>query len=262
MIRLTQQKTRRWLLLIGLLLLTSSSMVRAAEHFPNATITSSPLTNCMAVDAEIHEAEANTFLTWTGTASSAVLKLDINNAKPGHSIYLNGTKIGIIPDWTIGAGYCTNTNILTSFSIPDIALVRNGVNTIRIANDADENDSYSVARGMLEVTGNLVGASYVDFSYTSTYPAYTSFQRAVVQLPSNYDGTPRPLVIGVHGYGRENDLRWQPIFAYGAEANQRGWLLASPEMHGENPNSGGGRSVGARAAQRDLVDTVNYVKSH
>ncbi|MFZ1627690.1 MAG: SdrD B-like domain-containing protein, partial [Anaerolineae bacterium] len=135
-------------------------------------------------------------------------------------------------------------------------------NTIRIVNDADPNDSYSIASGILEISGDVSGATYQDFVYASSYPAYPSYPRAIAQIPSNYDGAPRPLIIGVHGYGNELSLRWQPIYAYGAEANRRGWLLASPEMHGENPDSGGGHSLGARAAQRDLLDTVNYMKAH
>lgn len=229
---------------------------------PASTLTSSQLSNCLAVDATIHEAQANVFLTWTGTATAARLKLDINNARPGHSIYLNGTRIGTVPSWTNGAGYCATTGITTTFALPDLTVVRNGVNTVRITNDADPNDSWSIASGVLEVDGSIQGATYQEFGYFSSYPPQPTYQRAVVQIPSTYDGSPRPLVIGVHGYGASLNLRWQPIFAFGAEANLRGWLLASPEMHGENPGSGGGRSLGARAAQRDLIDTVNYVKQH
>lgn len=229
---------------------------------PSSTLTSSQLTNCLAVDATIHEAQANVFLTWTGTATAARLKLDINNARPGHSIYLNGTRIGTVPNWTTGAGYCATTGITTTFALPDLGVVRNGVNTLKITNDADPNDSWSIASGVLEVDGNIQGATYQEFGYFSTYPPQPSYQRAVVQIPANYDGSARPLVIGVHGYGASLNLRWQAIFAFGAEANLRGWLLAAPEMHGENPASGGGRSLGARAAQRDLIDTVNYVKQH
>ncbi len=229
---------------------------------PLSTLTSSQLSNCMAVDTTIHESQATVFLTWTGTATAARLKLDINNAQPGHSIYLNGTRIGTVPNWTAGAGYCATTGITTTFTLPDLAVVRNGVNTIKITNDANPNDSWSVARGVLEVDGDIQGATYQEFGYFSSYPPQPGYQRAVVQIPSNYDGSPRPLVIGVHGYGASLNLRWQSIYAFGAEANRRGWLLAAPEMHGENPASGGGRSLGARAAQRDLIDTVNYVKQH
>lgn len=239
----------------------SSPHSRAAPH-PASVVQSSQLSACLAVDTTIHEAEATVLLAFSGTPSSASLKLDINNARPGHSIYLNGARIGAIPDWTAGSGYCARTGITTTLPIADLTLVRNGLNTIRIANDADPNDSYSVASGILEISGDVTGATYQDFTYTSSYPAYPSSPRAIAQIPSNYDGAPRPLVIGVHGYGNDLNLRWQPIYAYGAEANRRGWLLASPEMHGENPSSGGGHSLGARAAQRDLLDTVNYMKAH
>ncbi len=229
---------------------------------PHSVVQSSQLSACLAVDATIHEAEATVLLAFSGAPSSASLKLDINNARPGHSIYLNGTRIGAIPDWTTGSGYCARTGITTTLPIADLTLVRNGLNTIRIVNDADPNDSYSVGSGILEISGDVTGATYQDFVYASSYPLYPASVRAIAQIPSNYDGSPRPLVIGVHGYGNELNLRWQPIYAYGAEANRRGWLLASPEMHGENPSSGGGHSLGARAAQRDLLDTVNYMKAH
>ncbi|QLQ05326.1 MAG: hypothetical protein HZY76_03910 [Anaerolineae bacterium] len=144
---------------------------------PLSTLTSSQLSNCLAVDANIHESEATVFLTWTGTVSAARLKLDINNARPGHSIYLNGTRIGAVPNWTGGSGYCATTGITTTLLLSDPGMVRNGVNTIKITNDADPNDSWSVARGVLEVDGDVQGATYREFGYYSSYPPQSGYQR-------------------------------------------------------------------------------------
>ena len=94
------------------IMVASNPHSRAAPN-PTSVVQSSQLSACLAVDATIHEAEATVLLAFSGAPTSASLKLDINNARPGHSIYLNGSRIGAIPDWTAGSGYCARTGITT-----------------------------------------------------------------------------------------------------------------------------------------------------
>ncbi|QLQ05327.1 MAG: prolyl oligopeptidase family serine peptidase [Anaerolineae bacterium] len=68
-------------------------------------------------------------------------------------------------------------------------------------------------------------------------------------------------MIGAHGYGASLNLRWQAIYTFGPEANLRGWLLAAPRCTAKTPPLGVGAPRRSRA-QRDLIDTINYVKQH
>ncbi len=83
-----------------------------------------------------------------------------------------------------------------------------------------------------------------------------------IQVPSSYDvSTATPLVIALHGY---NQTRFNAVADYAAAAEAKGWLLAAPELHGEvNTLPDVGASVmAARAAQWDVLDTLNFMKAY
>ncbi len=83
-----------------------------------------------------------------------------------------------------------------------------------------------------------------------------------IQVPSSYNpSTATPLVIALHGY---NQTRFNAVADYGAAAEAKGWLLAAPELHGEVNNlpDAGASVMAARAAQWDVLDTLNYMKAY
>ncbi len=76
--------------------------------------------------------------------------------------------------------------------------------------------------------------------------------------PAGYDGTPRPLLVTLHGMGGD---AWDGIAGFDRAGNRRGWLVASPDTHGENDPTGA-NSLAARAAQHDVLDLVDYCAAH
>ena len=53
----------------------------------------------------------------------------------------------------------------------------------------------------------------------------------------------------------EDGIEW-----FGEECDQRGWLLASPELHGKN--SDGRYALAAVPSQHDVIDTLDYMVAH
>ena len=106
---------------------------------------------------------------------------------------------------------------------------------------------------------DLSGPQVIDFIFTSTYDG--SAQPAVVQIPSSYQASqPTSLLVALHGWG---DTRWTALGDYGAEANQAGWLLAAPDMHGEHnpyPRPPSEHPLASRASQQDVLDTIQWVQ--
>ncbi len=121
----------------------------------------------------------------------------------------------------------------------------------------------------------------VDVTFTSSWDG--SLQRGSLALPDPLPTAPVPLVLYLHGmfscYSQQ-----APHHDVAADANigqlvaQRGWLFAAPELHGENPVplpgdpwdpaagcpqpvSPGYRPMGARPAQRDVLDLLAYVRA-
>lgn len=128
----------------------------------------------------------------------------------------------------------------------------------------------SSARGGISVVpavGSGVEATILDVTIPSTYynnwSGYANEGTQVrVQIPSRYNpAVPAPLVIALHDY---NQTRMDSFNSYAAAAEARGWLLASPEMHGEvnNAPNVGARVMGSRASQWDVLDTINYMKAN
>ena len=106
---------------------------------------------------------------------------------------------------------------------------------------------------------DLVATQVVDFTFTSSYDGTT--QPAVLQVPTSYQPIqPTPLLVVVHGWGED---RWGPFSDYGQAANNAGWLLVSPDMHGERsafPDPPYDHPLASRASQQDILDTIQWVR--
>ena len=103
-------------------------------------------------------------------------------------------------------------------------------------------------------------AQTVDFTFTSTYDGST--QQAVMQVPTGYQaGQAAPLLIALHDW--EED-RLPPFNDFKAAADAAGWLLASPNMHGETlPIRAIFRyALASLASQHDILDTIQWVSQH
>ena len=107
---------------------------------------------------------------------------------------------------------------------------------------------------------NAPAAQTIDFTFTSTYDGST--QRAVMQVPTGYQaGQPAPLLVVLHDWEQD---RMPPFDDYKAAADAAGWLLVSPDMHGENtpdPAHPAWYALASRASQRDILDSIQWVRS-
>ena len=78
-----------------------------------------------------------------------------------------------------------------------------------------------------------------------------------MQVPTAYQASqPTPLLIVLHDW--EED-RLPPFNDFKTAADSAGWLLASPDMHGENtpnPAHPSWYSLASRASQHDILDTI------
>lgn len=113
----------------------------------------------------------------------------------------------------------------------------------------------SLARG-----ASAPAAQTIDFTFTSTYDGST--QRAVMQVPTGYQaGQPTPLLVVLHDWEQD---RMPPFDDYKAAADAAGWLLVSPDMHGENtpdPSHQSWYALASRASQHDILDSIQWVRS-
>jgi len=83
---------------------------------------------------------------------------------------------------------------------------------------------------------------------------------SLIMIPTDYDSTvPAPVLFIFHGANSTNANDLVRRFRY--EANSRGWIIAAPDMHGENILTGQ-FSFGARAAQHDVIDLLQYLRDH
>jgi pimeloyl-ACP methyl ester carboxylesterase len=168
------------------------------------------------------------------------LLLSVSGAEAAHTIKVNGQPVASVPVHPEGQPCRDGESYY--LSIPPDVLAR-GDNRVEITNDALPGDRWTAARIRLEVFGDvtpgapdgfgpLAGAGATSFStiitFVNTYDS--SSQQAMIQTPDGYTGvTPVPLVISVHG---RNDRMSDGLAAYEVAANNKGWLLAAPEMHG------------------------------
>ncbi|HEY4689691.1 MAG TPA: prolyl oligopeptidase family serine peptidase, partial [Anaerolineae bacterium] len=290
-----------WGLILGLGLILSalgaSPVARASrlEAAPQqngssvAGIASNAL-ECLAVGPTASGATSGVVrLTWRGRVEQARLVLTVSGADAPHTIKVNGRAVASIPVYPDGQP-CRNGESFYLDIPPDV--VAQGDNQIEITSDALPGDSWSAAQIRLEVLGAMTleardtvgplaatGVASVSAIITFVNAYDGSSQPAMMQLPDGYTGaTPIPLVVYVHG---RNSRMEDGLDAYGAAANGKGWLLASPELHGswdpdpacydpgvvcdledERVTQGGNPGAYAYASlesQYDVIGTLSYM---
>jgi pimeloyl-ACP methyl ester carboxylesterase len=187
-------------------------------------------------------------------------------------------------------------------SIPPEVVVQ-GNNLIELTDDALTGDNWTATHIRLEVFGDFappgqtgvpddssgdvgIGATTRVFTFSSSYDG--SSQEALYQLPDSYTGSsPTPLVIYAHG---RNGTMEYGLDDLGNAANAKGWLLASPQMHGswiipeecfDYPNTctyddkvltgtrheddeaePGAYAHASLESQYDIIDTAKYMVDH
>ena len=221
-------------------------------------------------------------LAWEGQIDEAFLVLSAAGSQGRHSIYVNDRFVASAP--VQPAGELCQTETLIEIPISPEALV-NGENVIKLTNDADANDGWTAADVHIEIHGVLSGPPVTSLETPLTGPppvgmkamttisgtvsltsTYELAQGRVItqvvwyQIPMSYtEGISVPLVIALHGMGGTGE--W--IRDYLAEeANNRGWLLAAPDMHGRYYINHGRYALGWVGAQHDVIDAVEYMTSN
>ena len=201
-------------------------------------------------------ASGEVLLVWEGTPASAKLKLRYsNNRVTTHPIYLNGHLVGTLP----GKDYVSMCTGGTDGEWPlDLAWLAQGRNVVTISNEDDPGDNWGAQYVRIELTGDLRAPEARAITYTTgrTYSPQTGW----MQLPIAYqdDRTrPRPLLVACHWWGATGQ---DVLMDYAAEANRRGWFLVCPDM--ANLALGSFHYTPSLDVQRDIIDAVEYMKSH
>lgn len=165
-------------------------------------------------------------LVWEGQPTSARLRLRHTNNNALFPVTLNGHVVGNLPAINYNASCSGGAE---AFFDIDPAWLRNGVNDVSISGDPRDS-SWSIQDPRIELYGTL----YVPRVNLQTYTGADNLeQRVIVQQPASYvPGSAVPLVIACHGRGgRDFDaLIWNGL---AMAANQRGWLLACPDLRGD-----------------------------
>jgi predicted esterase len=114
------------------------------------------------------------------------------------------------------------------------------------------------AIGLLQPVPPARSAELLDVYLVSSYDSLTVHSK--VMIPTNYDSlTPTPVLFTFHGVMAPNGN--SILRQYMPSADARGWIIGSPDMHGEN-NPTGQFSFGARAAQHDVIDLLQYLREN
>jgi len=246
------------------------------ENGPVIGLASNAL-ECLAVGNDLpYDTLGVVRLTWQGQAERARLILSVSGAEAPHTIKLNGQPVAQAPIYPDGQP-CRNGESFYLDVPPDVLV--QGDNLIEITNDALPDDSWTAAQvrlevlghfavlptGDLESTGDISAASVAATavtSYTATFtnPYDGSDQETRVVIPDSYDSnTPVPLVIYIHG--RSSDM-YEGENTLGEATGDKGWLLASPQLHGSWPSAPsppGKYAYASLESQYDIIGTVNYM---
>ena len=243
----------------------SPALTFAAAAIPQGTVTST-LSDCLWIGYGADDVpQADLYVAWSGTLTSAKLVADEFNVGRLNDIFLNDQLIGqsIIDGSATNGSHCEPNPGATKEWQLNPAVLRQGMNRLRLTTGLrpnGETDEWGVINAHLVLEGpDLIGPQVVDFTFTSTYDGST--QPAVLQIPTGYQpAQATPLLVALHGWG---DTRWTALGDYGAEANQAGWLLAAPDMHGETdpyPRPPSEHPLASRASQQDVLDTIQWVQ--
>lgn len=237
---------------------------------------------CLAVGNDLSgKASGVVKLSWPGQAERARLILSISGAEAAHTIRVNGQPVASTPIHPYGQP-CRNGESFYLDVSPEVLV--QGDNLVEITNDVRPNDSWTAAQVRLEVLGHftvlppgapdnmgrigaadVAAAAVTSYTVAFTNPYDESNQEARVVIPDAYNSnTPTPLMIYVHG--RSSDM-YDGEILFGAAANSKGWLLASPQLHGSwtgspQPDPPGKYAYASLESQYDIVGTMNYMLNH
>ena len=247
--------------------------VSGQEEGPVIGLASDAL-ECVAVDDGLPgRATGVVHLTWPGQAERARLILSVSGTEAAHPIRVNGQPVASVPIHPRGQPCRDGESFY--LDVPLESLVQ-GANLIEITDDAMPGDSWTASQVRLEVighfadlqTGDLGGsdgvASIAATSYTIWFvnPYDGSSQEARVVVADSYSSsTPVPLVIFVHGRGSD---MYEGENVLGDAIDDKGWLLASPQLHGSwtgdpQPDPPGKYAYASLESQYDIIGTLNYM---
>ncbi len=240
---------------------------------------------CVAVDAgALGQVSTTVHLAWVGQIEEAFLVLAAAGSEGGHSIYVNGQFVGQAPVRPGGQPCRPESPTMTDtpldidlISIP-VEVLSQGENTITLTNDANIDDDWTAANLYLEIHGvlssppvvqpespapaldstiEIAGVITDSVMLTSSYDGIQ--QKMWYQIPDGYDGSSRPLLVGAHWYYATGEEMRDLL---DDKANERGWLLAAPDMHGRYYTTHGYHALAWPGAQRDIIDTIEYMKTN
>lgn len=245
--------------------------------------------SCLTVQGGVPDtASASVRLQWEGQVEEAFLVLSAASSEAGHSIYVNGHLVGSAPVRPGGLLCRAGSSGKVAGPVDRIPIsakvLEKGENVIVLTNDADTDDGWTAANLHIEIHGVLsgppvaaleiavpssttqrVGASVIVSGMVALTSSYELEQGSVItqvvwyQIPMSYTGgVSVPLLIGLHGMGGTGE--WTRDYL-AAEANNRGWLLAAPDMHGHHYVNHGKFALGWIGAQHDIIDTIEYMAS-
>jgi len=208
----------------------------------------SSTTNCMTIGPEAPYPDAESvLLIWEGEPQWAKLYLDVSNDRRQHAIYVNGHFVGRSGGRNTGStcsvGHTEEWDL-------DPSILVSGWNEIRITNDADPTDLWGATNGRIVIAGDIETPQYRNVNFVSSYDGYT--QPGMIQVPIGYSGTEDvPLLVVLHWWGADYT---DALYTYAIEANERGWLLASPGLRSQHTAS--------LAVQHNVIDIVNFMRDN
>ena len=200
------------------------------------------------------------WLPYEGEPVWAKLHLYEAGVKCENTILVNGHYIGTSEIWDTGK-LCTPSHAV-SWDI-DPAIVTPGWNRIEITDDQEMlypygDGTWAATQARLEIAGDLDAPTYAQYAITSSYDSHQHL--AMVQVPVSYTGEEDvPLLISLRWWG-ERVHRDDAVYAYGLEANSRGWLLAAPEIRNDATDEDPHTTT--LAVQHDIIDLVNMMKEN
>lgn len=220
------------------------------ENF--TVITSSVSTGCIGAGPDAarfgYGDSADVLLFWEGLPWSAELVMDIDSVQCNHSIYVNDVKVAETePE---GGSYCAGGR--THVWRFDPGPLNNGWNTVRISADGPCYENGWTAQDIkIRLLGQVIAPQVLDVKYGERAPHELM---AKVQIPVGYSQSePVPLLIALHGWGEAAAGSANALNYYAMATNERGWILAAPQILGEHSAS--------IAIQTDIIRLVQHMKS-